>query len=80
MALPLGLDMLLRRLRCGFYRQPDALAGDLATLAANAAEFTGQGGELAEDAAALAAFVGEVLAGRVSSVLLLWFKRERWAL
>jgi hypothetical protein len=58
------------RLLSGFYRQPEALASDLATIAANAEAFNGEGSELAEDGAALAAYLTTVLQGRV---------REGWS-
>jgi hypothetical protein len=64
-ALPLALHEVGARLQSGFYRQPAALAADLATIAANAVEFNGEGNLVAEDAAALAAYLGAVLEGQV---------------
>lgn len=64
-ALPLSLHEVSARLLSGFYRQPEALASDLATIAANAEAFNGEGSELAEDGAALAAYLTAVLQGRV---------------
>lgn len=40
-ALPLALRDLRERLLLGYYRQPDALAHDGATIAANAVAFNG---------------------------------------
>lgn len=45
--------------------QPEALASDLATIASNAVAFNGEGDAIAEDAAALAAYLSAVLAGQV---------------
>lgn len=55
------------RLRSGYYRQPEALASDVTLIARNAAMFNGEEGELAEDAAALASYLGAVLAGQARS-------------
>jgi hypothetical protein len=64
-ALPLSLDDIMSRLRCGYYRQPPALAADIATLAANAATFNGADSPLAEDAQALAEYLTAVMQGQV---------------
>ena len=64
-ALPLSLHDILARLRCGYYRQPPALAADITTVAANAATFNGADSPLAEDAQALAEYLMAVLQGRV---------------
>lgn len=64
-ALPLSLTQLGDRLRSGYYRQPAALACDIATIASNAAAFNGADSELADDAAALAAYLTLVLQGQV---------------
>lgn len=69
-ALPLGLHDVAARLRSGYYRQAEALASDVAAIAGNAAMFNGEDSELAEDAAALAAYLGAVLAGQASAGLL----------
>lgn len=65
MALPLALEQVSARLRSSYYRQPEALAADVATIAANAAAFNGEDSELAEDGSALAGFLTAVLAGQV---------------
>ncbi|KAL4448446.1 hypothetical protein ABPG75_005665 [Micractinium tetrahymenae] len=63
-ALPLSLTQLSDRLRSGYYRQPAALACDIATIASNAATFNGADSELADDAAALAQYLTLVLQGQ----------------
>ncbi|PSC70372.1 WD40 YVTN repeat-like-containing domain,Bromodomain isoform [Micractinium conductrix] len=62
--LPLALHQVGDRLRAGYYRQPAALAGDIATIASNAAAFNGEDSEIAEDAAALAGYLTAVLQGQ----------------
>jgi hypothetical protein len=64
-ALPLALSELEARLSAQYYRQPAALASDIATIASNACTFNGDDSELAEDAAALAAYLTAVLQGQV---------------
>ena len=64
-ALPLSLCEVGARLASGYYRQPEAVQSDLATIAANAATFNGSADALAEDAAALAAYLTAVLHGQV---------------
>jgi hypothetical protein len=64
-ALPLSLDDIMSRLRCGYYRQPPALAADIATLAVNAATFNGADSPLAEDALALVEYLTAVMQGQV---------------
>lgn len=55
-------------------QQPEALASDLSTIASNAVAFNGERDVIAEDAAALAAYLSAVLAGQVR-----WLARDpRW--
>lgn len=67
-ALPLSLTQLGDRLRSGYYRQPAALACDIATIASNASTFNGADSELADDAAALAAYLTLSLQGQVGGM------------
>lgn len=66
-ALPLSLTQLASRLRHNYYRQPAALASDIATIASNAIAFNGEDSEIAEDAAALAQYLTLVLHGEVGT-------------
>jgi hypothetical protein len=66
-ALPLGLDVVARRLRfrgggsCCYYRGAAALRADFGLIASNAAEFNGAASDVAVAARALAAGLGERL-------------------
>ena len=47
-ALPLGLSDVGRRLRSGYYRQPQALLHDIRTIRDNAATFNAEGSSIIE--------------------------------
>lgn len=67
-ALPLSLTEVGDRLRARYYRQPEALASDIETIASNAAAFNGEDSELAADAQALAEYLTLVLRGQVRAL------------
>ena len=76
-ALPLSLSELSVRLLLCYYRQPAAVANDLATIADNAATYNGAGDDLAKDARALADYLLTVLEGGSPDIAVFAAEPER---